>query len=77
MNEIKLKPCPFCGSTDVEACPEGERRDGRAWLAYYVACNNCGCNGPIIQTHRSIVSGPDAARNASLDLWNWRANDHR
>lgn len=29
MSEIKLKPCPFCGSTDVVSCPGGERGGGR------------------------------------------------
>lgn len=29
MSEIKPKPCPFCGSTNVESCPLGERPDGK------------------------------------------------
>ena len=76
MDEIKPKPCPFCGSTDVESCPGGERSGGRAWLAYYVACNVCGCTGPIIKT-RGRAGDAKAARDASINLWNWRANDHR
>lgn len=28
MSEIKPKPYPFCGSQDVESCPEGERVAG-------------------------------------------------
>lgn len=28
MSEIKPKPCPFYGSSDVDICPEGERADG-------------------------------------------------
>lgn len=71
MGEVKPKPCPFCGSPDVDSCPEGERKDGRAWFAYYVTCNNCGCNGPFINTGgRNGVA--KAARDASIDLWNWR-----
>lgn len=76
MSEIKPKPCPFCGSTDVESCPGGERSGGRAWLAYYVACNACGCTGPIIKT-RGRAGDAKAARGAAINLWNWRANDHR
>ena len=34
MSEIKPKPCPFCGSSDVESCPEGERDDGKPWFVY-------------------------------------------
>lgn len=40
MDEIKLKPCPFCGSPDVDSCPGGEREDGRPWFVYYIHCNN-------------------------------------
>lgn len=71
MSEIELKPCPFCGSSDVESCPEGERADGRPRYVYYVHCNNCVCTGPIINTSGHNVTH-DAARQASIDLWNWR-----
>lgn len=71
MSEIKLKPCPFCGSQDVESYPEGERGGGRAWLVYYAACNACGCTGPIIKTC-GCVGGAEAARDASINLWNGR-----
>lgn len=50
MSEIEPKPCPFCGSSDVDICQEGERADGRPWYVYYVHCNNCVCNGPLIDT---------------------------
>ena len=76
MSEVKPKPCPFCGSADVESCPFGERSDGEAYFVYYVACNNCGCNGPYVNTSGHNVTGK-AARDASIDLWNWRAHDHR
>lgn len=32
----ELKPCPFCGSTDIEV--EG--------CVDYIVCRNCGCFGP-------------------------------
>ena len=75
MSEIKLKPCPFCGSTDVVSCLGGERGGGRAWLMYYVACNACGRTGPIIKT-RGRAGDAKAARDASINLWNWSVNDH-
>ena len=73
MSEIKPKPCPFCGSSDVDIYPEGERADGKPWYVYYIYCNNCRCNGPLITIRGSNVSH-DAARKTSIDLWNWRAN---
>lgn len=70
MSEIKLKPCPFCGSSDVKSCPEGEREDGKPWQAYYVHCNVCGTDGPIVQVY-DLGIPPEAGRNTSIDLWNW------
>lgn len=37
MSEIKPKPYPFCGSTDVESCPGGER----GWRARVVSVLRC------------------------------------
>ena len=72
MGEIKPKQCPFCGSSRVYPRPDGEREDGKPWPAYYVHCCNCGTDGPVIETYGRNVP-PEAARNASIDLWNWRA----
>lgn len=71
MDELKLRPCPFCGSSDVKSCPEVERRDGRPWSTYYVHCNICAADGPIVQVYDSGVPS-EARRNASIDLWNRR-----
>ena len=71
MSNIKPRPCPFCGSIDVDSCPEGERPDGKAWLVYYVCCNNCGCTGPITRACKYNCSS-EKARDASINLWNRR-----
>lgn len=68
---MELKPCPFCGSVDVESYPKGERQDGEAWSVYYVTCNNCGCIGPLTPAYKYNVSS-EKARNASVNLWNGR-----
>ena len=62
MSEIKPKPCPFCGSQDVESYPEGEREDGKQWQAYYVHCNICACDGPIVQVY-NLGTPAGACRN--------------
>ena len=72
MDEIKPNPCPFCGSSKVYANTIGESEDGKAWAVYYVHCRNCGADGPLIETDSVNVSSK-AARDASIDLWNWRA----
>ena len=73
--EAGPRPCPFCGSRDVDACPGGERADGRPWYAYYVCCNACGCSGPPVNTN-GRGAGHAAAREASIGLWNRRANEN-
>lgn len=71
MSEIKLKPCPFCGSSDVESCPEGNRGDGKPWSVYYVHCNQCACDGPLVQVYDYHIP-VEAGRDASINLWNQR-----
>lgn len=34
----ELKPCPFCGSRDVEMCQSDD---------YFVKCEECGAQGPL------------------------------
>ena len=67
MNEIKLKPCPFCGSSRVCSRPYSEREDGKPWHLYYVHCDNCATDGPIIRT-RGLDVPSETARNASIAL---------
>ena len=43
---MKLKPCPFCGSEDVE-------RNGRTII--YVACRTCKTDGPIATTRKKAI----------------------
>ena len=39
MNEIKLKPCPFCGDENIEVVRTGTPR-----RSCIVACTNCSCS---------------------------------
>lgn len=38
MEEIKLKPCPFCGDKDIEVV-----RTGTSKRSCIVRCTNCNC----------------------------------
>lgn len=73
MSKIKLKPCPFCGSSRVYSRPYGEYEDGKSRSVYYVHCGDCGCDGPTVSVRGKHDAIPKAARNASIDMWNWRA----
>ena len=58
MNEIKLKPCPFCGGESIEIV---RYCDGP--IAYYYAlCNNCFSSG-----------GSDCMKEKAAENWNKRA----
>jgi len=56
-----LKPCPFCGSTDVELIEE----------TYQVKCNNCLFVAPVLLDE---FGRPDKNRNTKIDaINNWNA----
>ena len=40
MGKIELKPCPFCGSTNVQLRPTDSN-----YVYYHVQCNNCMAQG--------------------------------
>jgi Lar family restriction alleviation protein len=57
-----LKPCPFCGSTDLRARKDEVAYSGQnSWI---VLCRGCGANG-------ANVEGEDAA----ISAWNRRAKE--
>lgn len=45
--EEKLKPCPFCGSTDL--C------DGYTAKMRYIACFECSAEGPLEKTKKQAI----------------------
>lgn len=44
MTEMKINPCPFCGSDDVDTMPE--MRTIQARPGFYIFCWNCKAQGP-------------------------------
>lgn len=62
----KLKPCPFCGGTDIEV-------ESSDYGGPYVFCNDCGALGP--PTRWTDETADDHARARAL--WNTRhGGDH-
>lgn len=43
----------------------------KPWTAFYVHCNVCGTDGPIVQVY-DLGTPAEAGRNTSIDMWNWR-----
>lgn len=56
MDEIELKPCPFCGGTDLSI--ETFELDN---TIQYVLCGDCQCEGPAGNGNQEAA-----------ELWNWR-----
>lgn len=60
MNDIKLKPCPFCGG-------EATVVHDKDWLR--IACKNKGCEvAPSTGFHKTL--------KVAADVWNDRATEH-
>lgn len=62
MDEIKLKPCPFCGG-------KGEIKNETVWnqTRSYVRCEKCFC-----QTDYIAVSPSYCAEKKAAERWNMR-----
>lgn len=58
----KLRPCPFCRSTDVHV----EHVYGGGF--FQVECDNCGATGPSYEVRRKY--GKDWPREAAIRAWN-------
>lgn len=67
MNEIKLKPCPFCGG---KARLLSEMRFGKQKKVWFVACGGLGC-GVMPETIDA-----DTPQEAA-EIWNRRAGEVR
>lgn len=70
----ELKPCPFCGSTDIRY---SEKTATLNWechyrLSYY--CNKCHCYGPRFLTPPKEYYGEitEEERAKAKELWNKR-----
>jgi Lar family restriction alleviation protein len=70
MNDIK--PCPFCGSLELDIQTSTEDREG---VPANVVCTDCGCSGPWAYLRPEVL---ESARNKNviparlIKLWNDR-----
>lgn len=62
---MKLRPCPFCGSEDVDLL----NREYKS----YAKCWNCRAEGPIVETVQ--LSRGQSLEAKAVELWNERASD--
>ena len=64
MAEIELKPCPFCGSSNVTLEVEYGSDCGYGFGGHTVICNNCGVQTIYYET-----------KEEAIEAWNKRADD--
>ena len=59
----ELKPCPFCGSTDVEAKAHGRYnyRTETDSVSWYIFCTDC-----------DMICGYSTIKEAIINRWNER-----
>lgn len=63
----KLKPCPFCGSTDIEVCED---------FGYFIGCDTRDCRGNFSLCERQ-ETGYYHSRKEAVAAWNRRADTAR
>lgn len=59
MSELKLKPCPFCGSSDIETIEDSDD----IYVSFTIHCKEC-----------DATSGRTSKRTVANILWNSRTN---
>lgn len=64
MSEIKLEPCPFCGSEDIQ---EGSRTSDLC-TDIYIRCRTCGGKMQICEEY---------GEEELVNRWNRRADNER
>ena len=76
---IKLKACPFCGSTKLKIDSKRTFDYGKKRCAVTVRCNSCHARGPV-----AGISMPDGQYNErelvgdkAAEMWNGRVDDEK
>ena len=77
MNELKLKPCPFCGSlpqTNIEIASMGGGSDR---INFSVVCGKCGTNKTVALYTKEYKTFTDVQESILLvtEMWNKRVTD--
>lgn len=80
MTEQELKPCPFCGSTDIQY---SLKVTGHFDIRYHASmyCNKCHCYGARTLTKkvrysdykgRNKIANDESTKEKAIELWNRR-----
>ncbi len=70
--EIKLKPCPFCGGVDIdEAFMRGYAAGDQTQPIVAAGCMDCGAVGPDVKVPDHSIGYKESA-----EKWNTRSNQN-
>ena len=62
----EIKPCPFCGGTNIQI------EEGTSYRWRVAVCADCGAQAP--EARVTSLEGIDADRGAAFREWNTRVN---
>ena len=68
---VVMKPCPFCGSENIEQGEALMEQNGRRYSQ--AGCTDCGALGPVKRCQEGINFGPDRYIE-STRAWNLRTS---
>ena len=75
MSDIKMKPCPFCGS-DAEKKTEGLSEVYAYANQVTYSCKSCGCSKSAMgDTSKGGYADNSTTEVRALESWNKRSND--
>ena len=84
--DIKLKPCPFCGSVCLDYSEKSVHRDHGTAIVLHatVYCRKCHAYGRRVLSEKAKSRDyaacrklSDGLREKAIDAWNRRADDGR
>ena len=68
MSELNLKPCPFCGSSDLELYSEENDVLGELCWESFILCKDCHAQTSMFATYET----KEEAEDDLAKLWNRR-----
>jgi len=75
MRESELKPCPFCGGTNLAISDKTTTINYKRKRHVSVYCKNCNCYGARhIGEEFHYNRATDSSHNKAKELWNNRGN---
>lgn len=69
MNEIELKPCPFCGGGKVTITCEITSTEDKCYL---VECESCGALTNFVNSTDNGENAWNCSKAATINSWNRR-----